>query len=152
MLISETNDRWILPGEEILVGGYTISGGYLYVGTSLQASSEPWQSNVNPSLININFPIAKTNPDTKGDKMSYWPSYSEIEPDCRLAYLQWLASGKKNPNASIGYVFLYFYGIERRVVIDKPPSCEILSLLKKSKGFVIFMQKTIHLIFILNVF
>ena len=50
--------------------------------------------------------------------MGYWPSYSEIPPSCRAAYLMWLADGRKDPKASIGYVFLYFYGLERRVLHD----------------------------------
>jgi uncharacterized tellurite resistance protein B-like protein len=50
--------------------------------------------------------------------MGYWPSYSNIEPGCRAAYLQWLADGRHAPNACIGYVFLYFYGLERRLLVD----------------------------------
>ena len=50
--------------------------------------------------------------------MGYWPSYSTIAPTCRAAYLQWLANGRHAPNAYIGYVFLYFYGLERRLLID----------------------------------
>jgi tellurite resistance protein len=48
--------------------------------------------------------------------MSYWPSYHDISPEARAAYLQWLASGKCDPDADIGYVFLYFYGLERRAL------------------------------------
>ncbi|EPV8674822.1 TerB N-terminal domain-containing protein, partial [Pseudomonas aeruginosa] len=33
-------------------------------------------------------------------------------------YLQWLSSGRKAPHANIGYVFLFFYGLERRVFVD----------------------------------
>ncbi|HEK0192509.1 TPA: TerB N-terminal domain-containing protein, partial [Pseudomonas aeruginosa] len=32
--------------------------------------------------------------------------------------LQWLSSGRKAPHANIGYVFLFFYGLERRVFVD----------------------------------
>src|SRR5690606_16718019 len=55
--------------------------------------------------------------------------YSSIEPECRLAYLQWLTNGKKDPNAYIGYVFLYFYGIERRIIADMPEREEMLLLI-----------------------
>ena len=41
-----------------------------------------------------------------------------IAPACRAAYLQWLANGRHAQNAYIGYVFLYFYGLERRLLID----------------------------------
>ena len=39
-------------------------------------------------------------------------------PEARRAYLQWLSSGRKAPHANIGYVFLFFYGLERRVFVD----------------------------------
>ena len=50
--------------------------------------------------------------------MGYWPSYDEITPEARAAYLQWLGTGRSHPSACIGYVFLFFYGIERRVLVD----------------------------------
>ena len=49
--------------------------------------------------------------------MGYWPSYSEITTASRAAYLDWLAAGRPG-GAHIGYVFLFFYGIERRVLFD----------------------------------
>jgi uncharacterized tellurite resistance protein B-like protein len=50
--------------------------------------------------------------------MGYWPSYSGIDPASRAAYLHWLIQGRKDPEAHIGYVFLFFYGIERRILVD----------------------------------
>jgi len=46
------------------------------------------------------------------------PSYSEITPRARRAYLSWLAGGRRDPEADIGYVFLFFYGLERRAIVD----------------------------------
>ncbi|MCI0720148.1 MAG: TerB N-terminal domain-containing protein, partial [Acidobacteria bacterium] len=37
---------------------------------------------------------------------------------CRAAYLEWLAAGRRDPSAYIGYVFLFFYGLERRALAD----------------------------------
>ena len=54
--------------------------------------------------------------------MHYWPCYSMIDPASRAAYLHWLASGRKDPAAAVGYVFLFFYGIERRVLVDAQTS------------------------------
>lgn len=51
--------------------------------------------------------------------MSYWPSYASIPDRCRAAYLQWLAAGRRSRGAYIGYVFLFFYGLERRVLHDR---------------------------------
>ncbi|MFG2045224.1 TerB N-terminal domain-containing protein [Dactylosporangium sp. NPDC048998] len=50
--------------------------------------------------------------------LPYWPSYAQILPGARAAYLAWLADGRRYPRAPIGYVFLYFYGLERRVLSD----------------------------------
>jgi len=32
--------------------------------------------------------------------------------------LRWLVDGRQDPNCYIGYVFLYFYGLERRLLVD----------------------------------
>jgi len=50
--------------------------------------------------------------------MGYWPSYQNISSSSRAAYIEWLAGDRSDPDAYIGYVFLYFYGIERRILID----------------------------------
>ena len=50
--------------------------------------------------------------------MGYWPSYSEISPSARRAYLNWLAGGRQDPEADVGYVFIFFYGLERRAILD----------------------------------
>ena len=42
----------------------------------------------------------------------------KIPPASRAAYLEWLAGGRSAPNTPIGYVFLFFYGLERRVLVD----------------------------------
>jgi tellurite resistance protein len=50
--------------------------------------------------------------------MGYWPSYARIGPHHRGAYLTWLTDGRRDPNCEIGYVFLFLYGLERRVLVD----------------------------------
>ena len=35
-----------------------------------------------------------------------------------VLYLKWLAEGRQAPDADIGFVFLFFYGLERRVIVD----------------------------------
>ena len=72
---------------------------------------------IEPALIDPALPVEDGYPDVDGQYMGYWPSYSEIPSDSRAAYLDWLAAGRP-AGAYIGYVFLFFYGIERRVVID----------------------------------
>lgn len=67
-------------------------------------------------------------PFGSGCPLGYWPSYRTLTPECRRLYLEWLASGKQAPDQDIGYVFLYFYGLERRLLIDEPTPEEVRTL------------------------
>lgn len=105
--------RWIPPGESVSIAGLTIPGGMVYVGNSL---STPLGDN-DPCLIDPSKTVA-ARAEYSERAMGYWPSYSEISPSARRAYLEWLAGGRQDPRADIGYVFLFFYGLERRAIID----------------------------------
>ncbi|MBN6739925.1 TerB N-terminal domain-containing protein [Acidithiobacillus sp. MC6.1] len=104
---------WVPPGQSVIVSGITIPDGMVYVGTKLPT---PSGSN-DPCLINLTKSVARQGDYTER-QMGYWPSYSEISGGARRAYLNWLAGGRKDPEADIGYVFLFFYGLEHRVIID----------------------------------
>jgi hypothetical protein len=105
--------RWVPPGESVEINGVTIDGGMLYVGTSLPAKN----GMPDPALIDPSKNIAKIA-DFSERLTNYWPSYSDVSPQARKAYLNWLVDGKSHPDADIGYVFMYFYGLERRVLVD----------------------------------
>ncbi|RTV63361.1 TerB N-terminal domain-containing protein [Pseudomonas aeruginosa] len=112
--LTGANVRWLPAGDLIEIAGEKIPGGLIYVGedrSSRYGSSEP-------SLINPKLKVARGIVDVAERLTSYWPSYDGISPEARRAYLQWLSSGRKAPHANIGYVFLYFYGLERRVFVD----------------------------------
>ena len=85
----------------------------VYVGSSLRGVSQ--YTPIEPALIDPSLPVEGRYPDVEGQYMGYWPSYSDIPSDSRAAYLDWLAAGRP-AGAYIGYVFLFFYGIERRVL------------------------------------
>jgi len=87
----------------------------LYVGSKLPSLRFGGTENC---LINPRLKVAESGADVAGHRMSYWPSYSEIPPTCRRAYLKWLAGGRQDPEFSIGYVFLFFYGLERRLFVE----------------------------------
>jgi hypothetical protein len=97
------------------VAGTVLRGGLLYVSSGLP---EARNGTVEPALMDPWLPIDPQRPDWSGESMGYWPSYSTVSPQARAAYLSWLAGGRNSPNAYIGYVFLYFYGLERRLIID----------------------------------
>jgi tellurite resistance protein len=50
--------------------------------------------------------------------LPYWPSYSECNPHQRARYLNWMAGGRTDPDIDIGYVFIFFYGLEWRALRD----------------------------------
>jgi uncharacterized tellurite resistance protein B-like protein len=93
----------------------------LYVGSGLK-SLGPYRGPEEPALVDPRKPILWKDVDWQGERMSYWPSYSQIDPRSRAAYLHWLGGGRKDPSAFVGYVFLFFYGIERRVLVDAAES------------------------------
>lgn len=105
--------KWVPAGQSVEVGGLTIPGGMLYLGTTLKT---PHGGN-DPALIDPKKTVASYGDFTER-QTNYWPSYSEISPSARRAYLDWLAKGRRHPEADVGYVFLYFYGLERRAIID----------------------------------
>ena len=107
---------WFPPGRSVTVQGRQITDGMIYAGTGLSGIS-PYVE-VEPALIDPSQAVDNHNPDLDGDDMTYWPSYSEISPASRSAYLDWLAEGRPS-GAYIGYVFLFFYGIERRLLFDR---------------------------------
>ena len=51
--------------------------------------------------------------------LGYYPRYQGLWPTQRAKYLAWLASGLTEPLDDIGYAFLYFYGLERRLLLDR---------------------------------
>jgi len=88
----------------LYVGSYFISDG--------RASDDP--ALINPALV-----VDNLTPDWAGVHMDYWPWYANIHPQSRAAYIAWLAGGRSDPNANIGYVFLFYYGLERRLLVDR---------------------------------
>jgi uncharacterized tellurite resistance protein B-like protein len=109
----KSDTRWVPAGESVTVSGFSLPGGMLYVGSALGRYDAQ-----EPSLINPKLRIAKSYVDIEERLMSYWPSFHSISPEARRGYLQWLESGRRDPLADTGYVFLFFYGLERRVLVD----------------------------------
>lgn len=108
---TQTTGVWIAEGRSETVDGFA-TGSFVYVGNVLRTLNG---LSTEPSLINPALPVDRSLANTTGIGMSYWPSYSSVSSASRRAYLQWLACGRNDPNAYIGYVFIFFYGLERRV-------------------------------------
>ncbi len=110
---------WVPCNRTIQVAGYSIPGGMFYHGSGLKSVD---LYNDEPALIVPKLKVDTANPDRSGSNMGYWPSYSQIHPTSRAAFLEWLSTGRKDPKANIGYVFIFFYGLERRVLVDAKES------------------------------
>ncbi|MFJ8691218.1 tellurite resistance TerB family protein [Micromonospora wenchangensis] len=107
---------WVPAGQPTTVAGYPIPGGLIYVGGHLTASN----GGTEPALIDPTLRIDRNRPDWDGKGLDYWPSYGSLPASSRAAYLTWLADGRRFGAVPIGYVFLFFYGLERRVLVDMP--------------------------------
>jgi hypothetical protein len=107
---------WVPLGQSVQIAGTTVPGGAFYFGTALSTAVKFGEE---PSLVNTSLPIDLSQPDWKGSTLNYWPSYGSISPGERAAYVSWLASDRNWAEMPIGYVFIYFYGLERRVFVDK---------------------------------
>lgn len=107
---------WLGAGTPATVAGLVIPGGLLYVGSGLAAVSP--SRGAEPALIDPTLAVDMRRPDLTGASLNYWPAYDRLSPSARGGYLNWLWTGRSGPTAPIGYVFLYFYGLERRALHD----------------------------------
>lgn len=114
---------WHPAGKIVRISEFEVPG-MVYIGPGLACAIG---NSLEPALINPELPVAKNIAECSIRKMDYWPSYSSVSPEARASYLYWHSTGRKDPNADIGYVFLYFYGLERRVLHDTKTSASAQS-------------------------
>jgi hypothetical protein len=117
---SQTNSRkngWIPASETATVAARDI-GGMVYVGTPPLLNHHGYRDKCR-AYIDPSLSVARTGGDRAGEGMSYWPGYSDISARSRATYLEWLVSGRSDPSYDPGYMFLYFYGLERRFFVDQ---------------------------------
>ncbi|MEE1999951.1 TerB N-terminal domain-containing protein [Alkalimonas sp. MEB108] len=113
--------RWVTETEQLTINGRHIPKGFYYFGGVLDSLSS---YGIEPSLIDeTRASSAATSKlgselDTD-DSLGYWPSYATLSKACRGAYLDFLASDRADPSTPIGYVFIYFYGLERRIIENR---------------------------------
>ena len=88
------------------------------------------------AFVDPGLPVAKVGSDFSGEDMPYWPSYRDIGPQARATYLDWLAGERSDKQIGPGYVFLYFYGLERRFFADTPTEEEKRLLVAEAERLV----------------
>ncbi len=116
---------WVPAGRSVTVRGVEIQSGMVYVGSSMSAApTDGWSRSVAvPCLIDPKLKVGSLPSGPPTDTV-YWPSYANISAVQRAAYLHWLSTGKCDPSYPVGYAFLYFYGLERRLLVDGPDQDE----------------------------
>ena len=107
-------EYWVETPTHLTAGGVPFEGHLVYFGTRPRSQ----QYERHRSLIDPNLDVSNGR-DPHGSTFSYWPNYSELRPEARRSYVEWLSAGRSNPSTPIGYVFIYFYGLERRLVKDR---------------------------------
>ena len=105
--------QWFGPSERIKTNGYTIVAPMLYCTNGRL----PWPGE--PSAIDPSLPVGRP---ARGDaaQLGYYSSFERMTPGQRGAYLEWLAMGRRDENPGdrdLGYLFLFFYGLERRILL-----------------------------------
>jgi len=85
---------------------------------------------VDASLIETGLSVASSRTPTY-EELPYWPTYRGASPAQRARYLDWLLLGRRDADIPIGYVFIYFYGLERRVLLDRTDHEPILRELRR---------------------
>jgi hypothetical protein len=70
-----------------------------------------------PSLIYTGQPVDFGTNCENVEKLGYYPSYEQLNPQQRYVYLNWLCDIAKPVN--IGYVFIFYYGLERHLISGK---------------------------------
>jgi len=112
-----TKSGWVPSSETASVAGRNI-GGMVYVGTPPLLNTYRYRDECR-AYIDSSLSVARSGADKAGEGMPYWPGYSDISPQCRATYLDWLASGRNDASYNPGYMFLYFYGLERRFFVEQ---------------------------------
>ena len=116
---------WIAPGEPVAIQGRVIPGGMLFVSPQQRSGAiRPWHSGYGATyMVDARLKVhwhAPAAPDPHG----FWRSYATLSPGGRAAYLGWIADGRRDPEASAVFPFLFACGLKRRLLSGEPSAPE----------------------------
>lgn len=118
--------RWFSKDEVIRVGDLTLDG-MVYFGAPPAGGAGAESSLIDPTLL-----VAAAG-DFFRVGVALRATYKALTPTERRGYLSWLAQGRDHPDVDMRLVFLYFYGLERRLTVDvhegRCPPAEVSALL-----------------------
>ncbi len=115
----KTGGRWISKDETVLFHGHLLQGGMFYLGSRLTG----YDGINDASLINPFLPLEDEN-EEKDESSSINSGegelrYASLRPEKRLEFIKWLSEGRKSSeSASLCFPKLFFYGLERRLILD----------------------------------
>jgi uncharacterized tellurite resistance protein B-like protein len=111
----DTKLTWYPAGQPVSHSGLRIGDGMIYA-----AERTPnWAGE--PSAIITSLSVSRTAAYPLAD-FGYYPAYFNLTPAQRRCYLEWLSAGREDADPSqrsLGYVFMFFYGVERRIIVDR---------------------------------
>jgi len=112
---NKTPGKWIKFSESITIKGQTFSSGNFYFGGNL-TSLDGYGTEA--SLVDDSLKVENKPSGFEDESLGYWPKFISLSPKGRGAFLSWLSGNRSDPETPLGYVFIYFYGIERRITVD----------------------------------
>ena len=132
---------WIPAGEIVNIKGYEING-MVYVG--IPPDTTNFNSNkveLSKAYIDPSKNVSRTQLNNQGEFVPFAPSYSQIDSASRASYLNWLANGKADTSYSPSYFLMYFFGLERRYMLDNPPDEEKKLIVQEVKRILEIMPR-----------
>lgn len=110
---SSIEAKWFPAGKGIRLGGVAIRGGRFYAGANMSSMIEPRCPE--PSLLDPREPVGESSEGAQ--PLGSFPCYEYLTEQQRRKYIEFLASDRTECD-DIGYVFIYLYGFERRLIVD----------------------------------
>lgn len=104
--------KWRQTGG-VKMGDTPVRGGLFYAGVNMSEMVEPKIGE--PSLLDPTVSIAESSENMS--PLPAYPMYNFLSPEQRKGYIEFLASDRTTAK-DIGFVFLYLYGLERRLILD----------------------------------
>ena len=112
----------------------------------------PIKGAIEPSAIGINDIIHKPSSPETVERPPYYPEYSQLSPEQRWIYLNWLKNIDSEIN--IGYVFIFYYGLERHLFFgDYEAAFDIalkLRMIHRNNSFLSYSSSAMIMACVLN--
>ncbi len=86
--------------------------------------------NIEPSLLSGKLRVKQPSSVNVNESIGYYPSYEKLSLEQRWIYLNWLKDIRQQ--VDIGYIFIYYYGLERHLLYGNyQDAADVILLLRK---------------------